>query len=237
MKRRVVGKYVSTAIALLLCLGFIRKFGWPGILRSYVEFGIGSCQKIPILCIAPQGEITNYGNKDYLAQLILYNSPKIKVYLPKYFTVVQEKIKKVYYKKNKHAHPGAVIYLLYEEPNFFINLFPQLIKGGVKDNYEFIRRTMYARTKDIASVTDSFFVIMKGIFIPDLGDQKNIQMLRFSLPGKRGFINYNLSKTENYFDCNVIDDKDALFKIYIKDKGATLDLDKVLNIISTISKV
>jgi len=42
-----------------------------------------------------------------------------------------------------------------------------------------------------------------------------------------------LAKADNYFDCNIINNAGDFFKIYIKDKGASLDLDKVVAIIST----
>lgn len=90
-------------------------------------------------------------------------------------------------------------------------------------------------------------------------------MTQFRLNGKRGFINYNLGDQSgiasspqpaasvakqsprndgqglyapvNYFDCNIIDDQGGFFKIYIKDDGARLDLNRVLAIISTAEKI
>ena len=118
---------------------------------------------------------------------------------------------------------------------------------------------MYAGIKGITNFTDLFFIIIKGIFTPDLGDQKGVLMTQFRMSGKRGFINYNLSGQDkialsapaalprndghklyapvNYFDCNIIDDQDGFFKIYIKDAGARLDLNRVLAIISTANKI
>jgi len=61
---------------------------------------------------------------------------------------------------------------------------------------------------------------MKGIFTPDLGRQENVKMAQFKVASKRGFINYNLGQPDNYFDCNVFNEKGVFFKIYIKDKGA-----------------
>lgn len=233
-KDRLV-KYISLAVFLLLAILFIAKFGGPSILRLYVEAGIGTCQKIPVLCMAPKEGIANPDiNKDYLLELLPYKFPKMSISVPKGFTVSQERIKKVYYKK--HKDNGAIIYLLSEEPNFFVNLFPQLNKEGIRDDYEFIRRTMYADLGGIKNLTDTFFVIMKSLFTPDVGDQNSLKMAQFSMPRKRGFINYNLSKSGNYFDCNVIDNNGNFFKIYIKDAAARLDLDKVLAIISTLAK-
>ena len=235
-KKKNWGKYIATAIFLILAVLFIAKFGGPSILRLYVETGIGTCHKIPILCMVPEEEINNpLINKDYILGLLTYRFPKMTISVPKGFTVSQERIKKVYYKK-KHKGNAAIIYLLYEEPNFFVNLFPQLKKQGIGGDYEFIRRTMSAKLTDIKNITDTFFVIMKSIFTPDVGNQSNLKMAQFTMPGKKGFINYNISKTDNYFDCNVIDDEGDFFKIYIKDKGATLDLSKVLAIISTATK-
>ena len=91
---------------------------------------------------------------------------------------------------------------------------------------------MLANLDKIDSVTDAFFVIMKGIFTPDLGDQANVKMVEFAIGGKKGFINYNIFNTA--FDCNVISERGDFFKVYIKDKEATLNLSKVLAIVSTI---
>jgi hypothetical protein len=133
-------------------------------------------------------------------------------------------------------HNTPTIYVLYEPPDFFIDLFPQLKKQGISDNYGFIKRIMFAKSKEVKNLTDTFFMIMKGIFTPDLGDQKNVRMVEFKLADKKGFINYNLGKPDNYFDCNVISNAGDFFKIYIKDKGATLDLNQVLAIISMANK-
>lgn len=238
MKKDVCGKYITIAIVFLFALAFVVKFAGQSILRLYIETGIGSCHKIPILCMTPQEEIINPTiNKEYSAELLPYKFPKMEICLPKGFAVVQEGIKKIYYKKRKEQHSGAVIYLLREEPNFFVNLFPRLNRQGIIDDYEFIKRTMYAKLRDVKNLTDAFFVIMKGIFTPDLGDQKNVKMAQFRIADKKGFINYTLSHSENYFDCNIIDNDNNFFKIYIKDSGATLDLNKVLTIISTVKGV
>ena len=234
-KKDKLSKYISLVIFLLLAILFIAKFGGPSILRLYVETGIGTCREIPILCMAPKEEITNPSiNKDYILELLTYKFPKMIISVPKGFIVSQERIKKVYYKKRKDS--GAIIYLLSEEPNFFVNLFPQLNKQGIRDDYEFIKRTAYADLGGIKNLTDTFFVIMKSLFTPDVGNQNNLKMTQFTMPGKKGFINYNLSKSGNYFDCNVIDNNRIFFKIYIRDKEATLDLDKVMSIISTVEK-
>ena len=95
---------------------------------------------------------------------------------------------------------------------------------------------MHARISETKNITDSFFVIMKSIFIPDLGEQGKVKMAQFALEDKKGFINYNLGRTESYFDCNVIDKEGNFFKVYIKDKGSTLDLEKLMAIISSVHK-
>ena len=46
-------KYISIAVTLLAAVLFVAKFGGPSLLKSYVETGIGTCEKIPILCMAP----------------------------------------------------------------------------------------------------------------------------------------------------------------------------------------
>jgi hypothetical protein len=237
MKKNIL-RIIAVIIVLFLAVAFVAKFGGPNILKLYIETGIGNCQKIPILCMMPQEKITNPEiNKEYLSELTYLTFPKIGIYVPKGFSVVQENIKKVYYKKRQRKFAHAAIYLLYEEPDFFVNLFPQLKKVGIRNDYEFFERVMSARITNIKNITDAFFVIIKGVFIPDLGNQEKAKMAQFTVSDKKGFINYNLSKPDNYFDCNVFNQQGDYFKIYIKDVGARLDLNKVLMFISTINKI
>jgi len=237
MTSKKFSKYLSIAIALLCALAFVVKFGTPALLRAYIVTGIGDCQKTPLFCKAPLEQIKDpVIDKEYIKGLALYEFPKLTVFAPKNFTAVQERITKVYYKRVKRPHRGPVIYLLYQKPDFFMGLFPQLKKQGINSDYEFIRRIMYARLDNIKNLIDSFFVIMKGVFIPDLGSENNIAMAEFTLGSKKGFINYGLGLKDNYFDCNIIDSRAGFFKVYIKDRGAQLDLNKVLAIISTIEK-
>lgn len=225
----------SIAVFFLIALIFVARFGGPNILRLYIDRGIGDCQRLPILCMAPVEEITNPKiDKEYIAQLLPQEFPKMQIYIPKDVTVIKGSITKVYYEKKIQKRPGSVIYLLHKKPNFFINLFPQLNKQGIRNDYEFLTRLMYAKTKNIKNLTDTFFVITKSIFTPNLGEQRDIKMIRFTINDKKGFINFNISTSENYFDCNIIISQGDFFKIYIKDKAARLDLDKVFAIISTI---
>ena len=78
---------------------------------------------------------------------------------------------------------------------------------------------------------------MKGIFTPDLGNPETVKMGQFKLGNLSGFINYNFSKEGNFFDCNIINRRGQFFKVYIKDKAASLDMDKVMMILSTIRKL
>ena len=93
---------------------------------------------------------------------------------------------------------------------------------------------MTAQFMNVNNLTDTFFVIMKSVFIPDLGKQKDVRMLRFAMNDRRGFIGYNLGESENYFNCDIINQDDAFFKIYIKDRYKKLDLNNVLAIVSTL---
>lgn len=222
-------------IILFFIILLAAKLSWPSILRLYVESGIGDCKKIPIFCMAPSEEISNAQKSDeFISQLRPYRFPKMEIFLPKGFAVIQERIRKDYYKKRKGANNTAQIYLLHEEKDFFMNLYPQLKKQGVNDNYEFIKRIMYANEKKIKNLTDVFFVVMKGIFTPDIGEQKTAVMASFNMEGFRGFINYNISGPDHYFDCNIVNNDGGYFKVYIKDIGASLDLGQVLSIITTI---
>jgi hypothetical protein len=216
---------------------FTVKYGKSAILRSYVKTGIGDCDKIPILCMNPRDKIVIPGlHKKYLSELLLYKFPGLNIYLPRGFTVIKENIKKVYFKSSQHKQKEANIYLISLGQDFFIKLFPHLVRQGVTSDYEFFRRTMNARIPEIDSLTDTFFVIIKSTFIPYLGNQKNVKMIKFIQDDKKGFINYNLDISGNFFDCNIFNNRGDYFKVYIKDQNTTLDLDKVFTIISTVKK-
>lgn len=233
--RKRIAKYIYIVLLLVVSIAFVAKFAGPYILRLYIKSGIGDCRKIPLFCMTPVSQVKmSPVDNEFLAQLVPYRFPKMSVMLPKGFSVVQETVKKVYYKKQKHRDKGSVVYLLHQDKDFFISLFPQLKHSGVNDDYEFMRRVMFANVETIANLTDAFFVIMKGVFIPSLGDQHKVVMISFSSRYQRGFINYNTSAEEHYFDCNVIDASGAYFKVYIKDINGVLDLDKVLAVISTL---
>lgn len=222
---------------LSLSLAFVIKFAGPNILRQYIAYGIGNCKTTPILCRQPEEKIFEPAiNSEYLTTLVPHSFPKMSVSVPKGFALVQELIKKPYYKK-RHAHNQAVIYLLYQEPKAFIKLYPDVRKQGVRDNYEFIRRLNYANLSKVDSIIGAFFTIMKSVFTPDIGNQNIAKMIKFQIEDKKGFINYTMAGPDNYFDCNVIDEKGNFFKVYIKDTGAYLDLNNVFAIISTLKPI
>ncbi|MDD5595578.1 MAG: hypothetical protein PHY94_04960 [Candidatus Omnitrophica bacterium] len=229
-------KFITIVLAFIVAVLFVVKFAGPRLLQFYIETGVGSCRKIPILCMMPVQQVVfcQPDKKEALNDFIPHTFPKMSLAIPKGFNVVQETIKKVYFKKGLRRYSGPVIYVLFKERDFFIGLFPQLKTQGVTNNYEFLKRTMFANLNNIQGITDAFFVIMKGIFIPDLGDQNNVQMIGFTCMDKKGFINYNLGKKENYFDCNVIDQAGNFYKIYIKDKAAVLNLSQVVEIMATL---
>lgn len=230
-------KHLLHTILLLVALAFVIKFAGPNLLRQYISYGIGDCRSTPILCMQPEEKIfTPQIDNDYLATLTPYAFPRMSVSAPKGFTVIQELIRKQYYKK-RHANNKAVIYLLIQEPGAFIRLYPQVRQQGVNDNYEFIRRLMYAHLDQIKNITDAFFVIMKSVFTPDIGCQSTAKMIKFQLKDFKGFINYQLCRPDNYFDCNVFDADGNFFKVYIKDVGAQLDLNNVFAVISTLKPV
>lgn len=252
MKRKVSKLFLSTIVFILAVL-YLVKFGGPAILKTYIQLGIGSCQKIPILCRVPEKELTPQTDKDYLAQLLPYNFPGIEIRLPKGFVVIKGEINKVYpvrkprharkilsngvyYKRHHQPRQDATVYLLSKNPEFFIGLFPQVKIYGINDDYTFLSRAMHAKIDNIKNLTDTFFVIMKSVFTPDLGDQRNVRIAEFRIEDKRGFVSYTEGASENYFDCNILDTQGNFFKVYIKDKGAQLDLDKVFSIISSVNK-
>lgn len=229
---------ILIAVFLFAGLLFVAKFSGAMILRLYVELGMGNCRKIPILCVTADAQtITPAVNAQYLDGLADYKLPEVRIRAPKEFKVIKQETTKSYYKKKRYKSDGSVIYLLYEPQDFFVNLFFRSRRQGINNDYEFISRIMRSRISDIRNFTDAFFVIMKGIFTPDLGDQRNVRIVEFTSDKFRGFISYNLAASENYFDCNIIDGKAGFFKAYIKDKQKALDLEKVFSIISSIEKI
>ena len=230
-------KIFSRLILLIIALAFVIKFAGPNLLRQYISYGIGDCKTTPILCMQSEGKIfTPQIDNEYLNTFIPYVFPKMSVSVPKGFTLIQELIKKPYYKK-RHLNNKAAIHLLIQEPGAFIKLYPDVQKQGINDNYEFIRRVINANLGKVENITDAFFLIMKSVFTPDIGNQSIAKMIRFELGDKKGFINYTMAKPNNYFDCNVSDSSGNFFKMYIKDIGARLDLNNVFAIISTLKPV
>lgn len=236
MKKKLK-KYIYITVVLFFGLLFVIKFAGAAILRLYIESGIGSCKEIPVFCIAPNPKAVNQTiNKEYNSGLIEYQLLQVQINAPKEFKVIKQHVTKMHYKKKKLKSKGSVMYLVYEPPGFFTGLFPQLKKEGINNDYEFISRIMNTKMNDVKSLIDAFFMVMKGIFIPDLGDQHNVEIVRFAGEKQKGFIGYNLNEKENYFNCDIIMDE-GYFKVYIKDSMKNLDLEKVLSMISTIKKI
>ncbi len=226
-------------IACFLGLGvlYVIRFGGPTILRMYIEAGLGNCQKTPILCVKPQREIINpVINEKYLFGLPYSELGAIQICTPMEFKLVKQRVTKVY-KEEAFKARGSAIYLLCEPPNFFVNLFPQSRQYGINSDYDFIRTVMNVDLDEISNISGAFFAIMKGIFTPDLGDQSNVKIVKVTNRKFKGFISYNFGGDGNYFDCNIFDNENNYFKVYIKDLKKMLDMNKVLAIISSIKKV
>ncbi len=236
MRPKSIVNFLTLGIMLILGLGFVIKFAGPNLLKQYISYGIGDCKEIPILCMEPEEKIIRPQtlSEDYILTLVPQKFSRMAVSCPRGFTLVQELIKKPFYKKNRRLDKGAVIYLLRQEPGAFLKLYPELRKQRINDNYEFMQRLTFANLNKVKNLADAFFLIMKSVFTPDIGDQTAAKMIRFQMRGKKGFINYNLLLPDNYFDCNIIDSRDNFYKVYIKDRGGRLDLNKVFAIISTI---
>ena len=225
-------------VLFIIAVSLVAKFGQPQLLRTYIKFGLGDCNKNPILCVNPQAEIINPPlNEEFRGKLVKYQFPEMEIYMPYGYTVIKEEIKRAYYKKKRSPYGKTTVYLLYKKPQFFPGLFPKVKDKGMANNYEFVKRTMYSSPAKINNLTDSLFIIIKAIFTPDLGPSKDIKMLKFTLEDKLGFISYTLGEKENYFNCDVLNAQGDFFKIYIKDKVAALDLNKVFTIISTVKKI
>lgn len=230
---RIILSFVLFSIALI----FVGIFAGPNILKGYITTGIGGCNKIPVLCMVPSLEIKDLKvDKEYLDTLIPHTFPKMSLSAPRGFMIVQELHKRPYYKKRIARHKESVIYVFRQEPGYFIKLFPQVKNLGIDDNYSFIKRLSFADTNHIKNINDAFFVILKSVFTPDLGDQTKVAMSSFSIRDKKGFINYNLSGKEYYFDCNLVDKNGDFFKIYIKDLNGSLNLKEVLAIVTTLAR-
>jgi hypothetical protein len=228
---------LSAVFVSIAAIAFVIFFAGPNILRAYIETGIGNCAKIPMLCKTPTQTIVNPEiDKDYLSTLIPYKFSRLSISAPKGFAVIQELEKKPYYKKRLNHQKESVIYTFRQDPGYFTKLFPQVKGSGINDNYDFIKRLAFAKIDKINNLNDAFFIILKSIFTPDLGDQNKVISASFDMPGKKGFINYNLFDKEYYFECNIISKGDDFFKVYIKDKGARLDLQEIFAIISTLDK-
>ena len=235
-KKNIVLQYVSIAVFVSAAVFLVVKFGGPRFFRLYVRMTVGDCKKIAIFCMAPDSELTNPGmDTKYTRRLLQYRLTNLKISLPRGFSVSQEEIKNKFdYKRTHRKSSCPAVYVVRKGPDFFMGLFPQLKACGLLHDQEFIRRVMYAKLEQIQNINDAFFVIMKGIFIPDLGGQDSIKMVKFSIGDKTGFVSYNLTASGNFFDCNAVNQKGIFLKIYIKDKDKTLDLDKFLAIISTV---
>lgn len=237
IKKEKVLRYVLTAIALGIGIVFVAKFGGPNILKLYIVSGMGDCRANPIFCKYPDAVINlTTGDQQYKEELQTYEFSQMSIAVPRGFNLIQETIKKIYYKRHRKPGPNPVIYVMYKGPDFFLNLYPQFKKRGITDNYEFIKRVMSADLNTVSDIPSAFFLIMKGIFLPNLGDQDYVRMAAFSVGSKRGFINYNIVGPRHYFDCNVIDADGDFFKVYINDYKGSLDLPQVMTIISTLRK-
>lgn len=216
---------------------FVAYFGGPNILKAYIETGIGTCKKIPILCKSPTQEIKSPGiDKAYVTGLLPYKFSKLSISAPRGFAVIQELEKKLYYKKRLNRNKESVIFTFRQDPGYFTKLFPQIKRMGINDNYAFIKQLIFARTDKIANINDAFFVILKSVFTPDLGDQHKVIMASLELPDRRGFINYNLFDEKYYFECNIINKNGDFFKVYIRDVNRALELKEVIAIISTLER-
>jgi hypothetical protein len=203
-------------------------------IQMYISSGIGDCQKIPILCRQPTEELQLPSiarrNEDFIPQRF----DRVSLSVPKGFAVVQETVQRPYYKKHKDKERGNTIYVLRQGPGYFPALFPQLVKEQVTTNYEFIRRIMHAQLGLVQDLTDAFFLIMKGIFIPDIGDQRQARMVSFTQLDKKGFLTYSQGQKQQFFDCNCVDAQDNFYKLYIKDASGKLALEDVLAVIATL---
>lgn len=238
MKDKITRIIIITLFSSV-CAAFVVKFGGPAILRGYIASTLGDCKKIPVYCMSP-GDFTDPMCADtaYIRrELIQCQMFKMQLCIPRGFLVVEEKTRKIYRKRKPNPSGDSVIFLFHKPPGFFTGLFPQLKKNGILNDYDFLKTVMNTRLDKVNTINEVFFMIMKGVFICDLGPQKNAQMLSFASGPRKGFINYNLTPSGNYFDAKFVDEKEGFFSIYIKDKNKELDLKKACAIISTMENM
>lgn len=234
MKKNTLKKYAGIAVILVLAIFIIAKLAGGEILKLYVKAGVGDCKEVPFLCMAPgEATLVMQPDKIFESELIPHKFPEVSIRTPRGFSVVQQTIKRVYYKRKKNKQFTTVIYVLGKRANFFLDLYPQVKKDGVNSDYEFINRLMSANVEKIKNLYDAFFVIMKGIFTPDLGNPQSVTMVRFSIENIKGFCNYNLEAKKHYFDFNMFDNLGNFYKVYIKDEEGLLDLNKAMTVAST----
>lgn len=230
-------KITFIILALAGAVLYIAHFAGPKILRMYVHAGIGFIHRQPIFGMKPSdASVPLEINEEYLTELKPYKFSDVSISLPKEYRVVQGTEEKSYYKKYTKKSSGAVVYLLYQPPHYFVDSFPDIKEKGVTDDYTFVKKTMQSDADIIRNVTDAFFVVMKSLFTPDLGNQKNLCMISFEGHGKKGFISFNLGETEYAFVCDVFDSGNNYFKIFLRDKSRKMDLRKIFTIISTVRK-
>ncbi len=237
MRNKLI-KYALIAALLALGVIFVAKNFGSEVLKSYVTYTIGGCDKNPLLCARPSQVLdTSAFICPDSADFLPYRFDKVSIKVPKGFKVVNEKVIKVYYKRRASRYNEAAVYIFSQQPGFFVDLFPQLKKGLVVSDYDFISRVMNADLNRTANVDDVFFVITKSIFIPCMGSQKNLKITSFERGGRKGFIVYNMDPGDNYFDCDFVDRNLSFYKIYIRDKGARLDLNDVFAIIDSATVI
>ncbi|MBU1124427.1 MAG: hypothetical protein KKC84_00190, partial [Candidatus Omnitrophica bacterium] len=212
-------EYAVAGILIVLSIAFVIYFAGASMIRLYIQIGIGSCEKIPILCKAPDDQTlpANLSGREVNDSFIPHSFPRLSIQIPRGFAINNETEKRPYYKNRRNQDKGSVIYVLRQEPGFFVHLYPTLKKQGIANNRDFVKNTMQARLNAIQNITSAFFVVMKSIFTPDIGDQHQALMKVFRFKEFVGYINYNISEDTHYFDCNLIDKDDDFFKVYIKD--------------------
>ena len=237
MKDKLI-KYALITALLVVGVIFVAKSFGPSILKTYVNYTIGDCKKNPLLCVVPSEamDASDIASAD-LADFLPYRFLKVSLQVPKGFKVVNGEVAKVYYKRRFAKYTEAAVYIFCQKPGFFVNLFPQLKKGLIVSDYDFISRVMNANLNSVSSLDDVFFVITKSIFIPCMGSQENLKMASFTRKERKGFIVYSMDPGDNYFECDFIDEKLNFYKIYIRDKGARLDLKKVFAIVDSSTAI
>lgn len=173
MKKTAI-KYILIVFFLLFSLLLVIIFAGSSFLTGYIKAGLGDCNTAPVICTSLDSEtIKGPIDTKYIQELTMFTLPEIKISLPHQFAVSKQEIhlRRFYYneKQIKEDQKEPIVYLLYEPPNYFVNLFPEAKKAKIKDDYAFFLRLRRSVLNNIENLNDAFFHSDKVNFYSEYG--------------------------------------------------------------------